>query len=59
MVISGHIRHTAANGATAELHAGDTVTIPPNVWHNATNLGGDEAVLFIAFSSADRQTVGE
>jgi quercetin dioxygenase-like cupin family protein len=38
---------------------GDVVTIPPNVWHRATNLGDEDAVLYIAFSSADRQTVGE
>ena len=38
---------------------GDTVTVPPDVWHQATNIGPDEAVLFITFSSADRETVGE
>ena len=59
VVVQGRIRHTCAEGKEAELGEGDTVTIPPNVWHCATNIGQTEAVLFIAFSSADRQTIGE
>jgi quercetin dioxygenase-like cupin family protein len=59
VVIQGHIRHTMADGAQAEMKPGDTVTVPPNVWHRATNLGPSEALLFIVFTSADRQTVGE
>ena len=48
-----------ANGSESEMKPGDTVTIPPNVWHRATNIGDSEALLFIVFTSADRQTVGE
>jgi quercetin dioxygenase-like cupin family protein len=59
VVLQGHIEHTGAAGKKVELRAGDTVTIPANIWHQATNLGETEAILFIAFSSADRQTVGE
>lgn len=59
VVIKGCIRHTVSGGEEAELAEGDTVTIPPSVWHCATNIGQTEAVLFIAFSSADRKTVGE
>jgi quercetin dioxygenase-like cupin family protein len=59
VVVQGRIRHTAAENREVELGEGDTVTIPPNVWHCATNIGGTEAVLFIAFSSAERKTVGE
>ncbi len=59
VVIQGRIRHTCADGKEAELGEGDTVTIPPNVWHCATNIGLTEAILFIAFSSAERQTIGE
>ena len=59
VVIEGRIAHTGAGGLKAELGKGDTVTIPANIWHQATNIGEVEAVLFIAFSSADRQTVGE
>ena len=59
VVVQGRIRHTVSEGKEAELGEGDTVTIPPDVWHCATNIGPAEAVLFIAFSSADRRTVGE
>ncbi|MDD5198571.1 MAG: cupin domain-containing protein [Terrimicrobiaceae bacterium] len=59
VVIRGRIEHTGANGEKVEMSEGDTVTIPSNIWHHATNVGETEAVLFIAFSSADRQTVGE
>lgn len=57
-VISGHIRHTM-NEQIVEMKAGDTVSIPAGVLHNATNLGTEDAVLAISFSSAWREAVGE
>lgn len=57
-VIEGHIRHTM-DDTTVELLAGDTVSIPAGTRHNAANIGTDDAVLEISFSSADRQVVGE
>ena len=59
VVIAGRIKHTITGDQETELSEGDTVVIPPNVRHRATNIGQTDAVLFIAFSSADRQTVGE
>ncbi len=59
VVVQGSIRHTMADGGESEMKPGDTVTVPPNVWHRATNIGDSEALLFIVFTSADRQTVGE
>jgi len=59
VVMKGVIRHTAAHGVESIMKEGDVVTIPPNIWHRATNVGHEEAVLFIAFSSADRSTIGE
>ena len=59
VVIQGSIEHAGPGGKKVKMGAGDTVTIPPNTWHQATNIGDTEAVLFIVFSSADRQTVGE
>jgi quercetin dioxygenase-like cupin family protein len=41
------------------MHTGDTVSIPAGIHHNAKNIGTGDAVLFIAFSSAHRQVVGE
>jgi quercetin dioxygenase-like cupin family protein len=59
VVFQGRIEHTGAGGTKVELGEGDTVTVPANIWHQARNIGGADAVMFIAFSSADRQTVGE
>jgi quercetin dioxygenase-like cupin family protein len=58
-VISGRIRHTGPSDTEVEMGPGDTVTVLKNAWHRATNVGEGEAVLFIAFSSADRETIGE
>jgi quercetin dioxygenase-like cupin family protein len=59
VVFQGRIRHTIEGEREAEMKEGDTVTVAPNVWHRATNIGDGDAILFIAFSSAHRQTVGE
>lgn len=56
-VISGRIRHTM-NEVTLEMEAGDTVSIPQGVYHNATNIGTEDAVLAISFSTAFREAVG-
>jgi quercetin dioxygenase-like cupin family protein len=59
VVFKGSIRHTNEAGGETELNEGDTVSVPQNTWHRATNIGTDEAVLLVAFSSADRQTIAE
>jgi len=59
VVMKGRIIHTGPNGEDVEMNEGDTVTIPANIWHCAKNIGDCEAHLFIAFSSADRRTIGE
>jgi quercetin dioxygenase-like cupin family protein len=59
VVMQGRIIHTGAGGGEVEMNEGDTVTIPRNIWHCARNIGDNDALLFIAFSSADRQTIGE
>ena len=35
---------------------GDTIVIPANVVHNASNDGNDTAIMTIIFSTPDRQT---
>ena len=58
VVIAGSVAHTLNADAEAELGAGDTVNIPVGAPHQARNLSAtEEALMFIAFSSADRQTV--
>ena len=55
-VVQGTIMHSLGE-ETFEMKAGDTIVIPPNVTHNARNVGTEDAVLTIIFSTADRQTV--
>ncbi len=57
-VISGKIAHTMGDDVF-EMGPGDTIVIPPNIMHNARNVGSQDAVMTIAFSAADRQTIGE
>jgi len=58
-VVQGAIMHTAAGGAEVRLAEGDTIVVPPDFPHQARNVGDIDAVLLIAFSSADRQVKGE
>jgi quercetin dioxygenase-like cupin family protein len=58
-VLAGRIAHTADGGREAELSINDVVSVPPNVAHNARNIGAQDAVLAISFSSPERQTRGE
>jgi quercetin dioxygenase-like cupin family protein/type 1 glutamine amidotransferase len=56
-VIRGKISHKM-NEVTVEMNAGDSISIPQGVLHNATNIGTEDAVLGISFSSAYREAVG-
>ena len=57
-VVSGRILHSM-NSRQVEMSAGDTVSIPMGVRHNARNIGTEDAVLAISFSSAHREVIGE
>jgi quercetin dioxygenase-like cupin family protein len=57
-VLQGRILHSV-DDEVEEMGPGDTVSIPSGALHNARNIGDEEAVFVIAFSSADRLTVGE
>ena len=60
VVEQGEIAHTtASDGAETVLHAGDTITIPRGFLHHARNVGKSDAVLAIAFSSANRKAQNE
>ena len=52
----GKIRHTYGD-ESFELNEGEMIHIPQDIRHNATNIGTIEAVMFICFSSADRETI--
>jgi len=57
-VLQGRIRHTVGE-EHVDLAAGDTITLPRNVVHDARNIGPEDAVVLIAFSAAERRTAGE
>ena len=57
-VIQGHIMHRVGD-KEYEMQAGDTVTIPEGTLHSARNIGTQDAVLLISFSSPDRISIGE
>ncbi len=59
VVMKGRIRHTFNSEEDVELSAGDTITIPAGILHQANNVGDEEAVLMIAYSSSEREVVGE
>jgi len=59
VVLQGTVMHTIENGEEVELNPGDTITLPADLPHKARNATNSDVVLFIAFSSADRETRGE
>lgn len=59
VVMAGRIAHGMGDGTEVELGVGDTISVPAGVPHQARNIGTDEAVLYISFSSAHRQVKGE
>jgi quercetin dioxygenase-like cupin family protein len=58
-VLDGRIAHTVEDGSEVEMGPGDTIVLPVGAPHGARNTGQSDAVLFICFSSADREVVGE
>ena len=57
-LLSGRIDHTLG-AESFVMEAGDTISIPTGVWHQARALEGADAEMVIAFSSADRETETE
>lgn len=57
-VVSGSIMHSLGD-EMYPMNPGDAIAIPQNIVHNAKNVGTEEAVLTIVFSSAYRETQGE
>lgn len=54
-VTSGQIIHSLAD-ESFPMGPGDTIVIPPNIVHNARNVGEDDAVMTIVFSTPERKT---
>ena len=55
-VIKGKIIHSVKD-ENIEMTAGDTIMISAGIAHNARNIGDEEAVLAIAFSTGERKAV--
>lgn len=58
-VIQGRIMHQIEDGKEVEMGVGDTITLPANMPHLARNIGEENAVLMVAFPTADREVKGE
>lgn len=56
VVVRGRIKHRIEDEQEVELAPGDVITLPPDLPHNARNVSDEDAVLFIVFSSGNRQT---
>jgi mannose-6-phosphate isomerase-like protein (cupin superfamily) len=57
-VLKGRIIQTMGD-ESLEMNEGDTVNIPAGVHHSAKNIGREDAILSLSYSSADRVVVGE
>ncbi len=59
VVERGRIAHLIEDGKEVEMEPGDVISVPRDLPHQARNIGNEDAVLFIVFSSGDRETRGE
>ena len=58
-VLAGSIEHSLPQGGSATLNPGDCIVLPQGSEHQARNIGSEEAVVLVAFNSANRKTIGE
>ena len=52
-LLSGSLDHTVGDDHVT-LKAGDTLTLPPDIYHNATNIGEEDADMIVAYSTGKR-----
>ncbi|BCM90179.1 hypothetical protein IAD21_02030 [Abditibacteriota bacterium] len=57
-LLSGQIEHSLGDEKIV-MNAGDTISIPTGIVHNARTISPEDAIMVICFSSPDRQTEGE
>lgn len=57
IVVRGRIAHTLAGGDEVVMEPGDVITIPPEMPHQARNIGDEDAILTIVYPTADRDFV--
>jgi quercetin dioxygenase-like cupin family protein len=59
VVVRGRIMHAVGDGQEVAMGPGDTITIPLNMPHYARNVGTEDAVMTVVFSSGDRRMHSE
>ncbi len=57
-LLAGQLQHTVGD-KTVTLNAGDTLTIPAGVFHNATSTGDVHAVMIVTYSTGQRDFLPE
>jgi len=57
-LLAGRLEHTLGD-ETYTLNPGDTLSIPPGVFHNARSVGEEDAVMIVAYSTGERDYVPE
>jgi quercetin dioxygenase-like cupin family protein len=57
-LLAGELEHTVG-AETVRMKAGDTLTVPAGVFHNATSVGDVDADMIVAYSSSNRDFVPE
>lgn len=57
-LIQGHIMNRVGD-KEYEMVAGDTVTIPEGIVHQARNIGDEDAIMIVSYNTADRISLGE
>jgi quercetin dioxygenase-like cupin family protein len=58
-VVKGRITHSLSDGTETPMSAGDTITIPMGIPHFARNVGDEDAVMILSFSSAYRKVINQ
>ena len=57
-LLAGELEHTFGD-KVVRMKAGDTLTVPAGIYHNATSVGDVDADMIVAYSSAQRDFVKE
>lgn len=52
-LLAGRLEHTIGD-ETVVVEAGETIAIPPGVFHNAVSVGDVDADMIVAYSAGDR-----
>lgn len=54
-LLEGELDHLVGDGEVWRMSAGDTLTVPAGVAHNATAVGKQDAVMIVCYSSPRRE----